>query len=1174
MKKEEIDKVLAEVSDFSKKIDALLCGDSVRFELQREVHSLKEIKVACILDEFSFINYAPECNLEYLRYETWHKQMMSFKPDIFFMETAWQGLELDWEGKISTSSKELMGIIHYCRSHNIPIVMWNKEDPVHTKKFLPIMKLGDFVFTTAAECIDFYKKELGHDRVGLLHFAAQPKYHNPIETLERKDAIAFAGAFYPRFPQRNEFLWDFIQNVENNYKVEIYDRNYYVQGTANKFPDNWKKYIMGNLSFDQIAKGYKGYKYNISLNSVTESETMFSRRVFELMASNTLVLSNFSKGMNNLFGDLVLDSDNGTRLSELLLSQDEETYRRRRLHALRSVMSGHLYEDRFSDICKFVFKTNLQPQLPNIYVYSDGAQAHPDVEKQTYKGIYFINIEDGLPKEKDAYIAFFGQEYSYDENYLYDLILATRYSDYDGYAKVSDSELTYRPISKISLKTGIIKISNIDESIILTDEFEFEGNFLAIDEFGVSHADGYSLCDEPFEFEGNGNVMFNTYPTVSVVIPTYKENMYIDHAIQSVLDQKYPSNRIKIIISVNGNNIQYYHNLISKYESNDSIRILFTDKKSAAAGRNIAIDALETECALFLDDDDYFTPGYIKELVKDYNDEVKIIIGKMNNVENKTIDEDTYINRALNKVGKGSGHEINSMNSLLATVCGKLYSSQLLKKMRRMDTTLPNTEDVVFWVDNICGIESKISLCDPNSKEAYMRRLTSNSLSRPKDEYKFCVNDRLEIIKRIETRLFDEEVDLCSKRFILNQIQSQSNFIKNFYEKSDNSIKQSIREDIISSKVLYLNYSQFGDKRGVAFCHNFSPYTDASAFVASKRLSQITVDFGSIISWNVICGNMKNARKEDSLWEMFYAKYQYTKRTVIGDKAYWSEKYQLDWGKKAFECVENEKYDVIYSRSMWVGSHIAAKYYKEKYPDTIWYAEFSDPIYMGTEGKERIVSAVGIDNIDEHFYKNIEIDVVKNADIVIFTNQNQKEYMFSKNDELKQYENKKLYVWNHPIINKNYAKIVPSQVEFNDSKINIGYFGTFYANRNHSELLRLLDDDRIDVYLFTNVTDELLGLQTVYSNLKIHDMVSSLEALNIISKMDYCYLNDIDFVDTPNPYLPSKLADYLVSAKKIIALIKEGSPLTQIKDERIIKTFLIDYKLCSSLEKQKLIKEN
>ncbi|MFP3454528.1 DUF3880 domain-containing protein, partial [Bacillus sp. SIMBA_154] len=78
-------------------------------------------------------------------------------------------------------SQEVLGIVLWCRDHKIPTIFWNKEDPVHFETFLTTAKLFDFVFTTDIDCIHRYKAALGHDRVYLLPFAAQPLVNNPVE---------------------------------------------------------------------------------------------------------------------------------------------------------------------------------------------------------------------------------------------------------------------------------------------------------------------------------------------------------------------------------------------------------------------------------------------------------------------------------------------------------------------------------------------------------------------------------------------------------------------------------------------------------------------------------------------------------------------------------------------------------------------------------------------------------------------------------------------------------------------------------------------------------------------------------------------------------------------------------------------------------------------------------
>ncbi len=57
-----------------------------------------------------------------------------------------------------------------------------------------------------------------------------------------------------------------------------------------------------------------------------------------------------------------------------------------------------------------------------------------------------------------------------------------------------------------------------------------------------------------------------------------------------------------------------------------------------------------------------------------------------------------------------------------------------------------------------------------------------------------------------------------------------------------------------------------------------------------------------------------------------------------------------------------------------------------------------DPIYMGTDNKERKYAKHYDDQLSflNTFWKDIEFNVIDNADIVIFTNKNQKNICYQK----------------------------------------------------------------------------------------------------------------------------------------------------------------------------------
>ena len=145
------------------------------------------------------------------------------------------------------------------------------------------------------------------------------------------------------------------------------------------------------------------------------------------------------------------------------------------------------------------------------------------------------------------------------------------------------------------------------------------------------------------------HILINKYPTVTVVIPTYKKNDYIDEAVNSVLNQNYKPNKIKAILSVNGDDQEYYLFLKEKYKENKNINVVYTKEKGAAHARYFALQFCKTKYITFLDDDDFLTNNYFKELLCKVRRKTKIIISKLYDYENGVLNDKTYINDTISK---------------------------------------------------------------------------------------------------------------------------------------------------------------------------------------------------------------------------------------------------------------------------------------------------------------------------------------------------------------------------------------------------------------------------------------------------------------------------------------------------------------------------------------------
>ncbi len=342
-------------------------AESAALDLRRSEYSdpVKRMKyadrmrVALIADEFTTNSFADEFTAIPIEPTNWRERFEQHQPDIFFCESAWSGPDTKlrpWKGRVYASknfSKEnrtvLLEILAHCRKKGIPTVFWNKEDPTHftdrVHDFVKTAKEFDYVFTTAVECVDGYKREYGVSNAFALPFATNPRLFNPIEGDQRSSRVVFAGGWYANHVKRSkdmEFILDGIR--AGGHELEIYDRYYGDSDPLHIWPERYRPFLLPSQPHERMPEVYKSSRLGLNFNTVTESATMFARRVFELMSSNTLVLSNYSRGIHEMFGDLIIYPD---KHPDRLRSLSETDIDQLREHALNKVLGEHTYRHRW-----------------------------------------------------------------------------------------------------------------------------------------------------------------------------------------------------------------------------------------------------------------------------------------------------------------------------------------------------------------------------------------------------------------------------------------------------------------------------------------------------------------------------------------------------------------------------------------------------------------------------------------------------------------------------------------------------------------------------------------------------------------------------------------------------------------------------------------------------------
>lgn len=326
------------------------------------------IRCAVILDDFSLMAWSNEFTMITVTPHTWQQTLEQSLPvDFLFVESAWSGNNGEWANMVTGSrapSQQLQDLVSWCSQRAIPTIFWNKEDPPHFEDFIATAKLFDYVFTTDSNMVPLYKERLGHPNIDVLPFAAAPSIHNPVRngTSHQSRGVAFAGTYYAeKFENRKEQIHTLLDGASlaaqrTGEPLEIYSR-FLGNNSRYQFPEKYQKFVVGSLPYEKMLAAYKDHKVYLNVNTVIDSPTMCARRIFEILACGTPIVTTPSKAIPNFFSYQELSTASTSREAELkvraLLNSSE--LRDRMVHlAQRNIWSHHTYAHRAQKIIETI----------------------------------------------------------------------------------------------------------------------------------------------------------------------------------------------------------------------------------------------------------------------------------------------------------------------------------------------------------------------------------------------------------------------------------------------------------------------------------------------------------------------------------------------------------------------------------------------------------------------------------------------------------------------------------------------------------------------------------------------------------------------------------------------------------------------------------------------------
>ena len=656
---------------------------------------------------------------------------------------------------------------------------------------------------------------------------------------------------------------------------------------------------------------------------------------------------------------------------------------------------------------------------------------------------------------------------------------------------------------------------------------------------------------------------------VSVIVPSYRGESTIERTLRSVVKQTMPGELFEVLVIVNGEK-DATGRIVEKFAAmhpSADIRIFYLEEPGVSRARNLGIEKAKFDHVVFLDDDDAVSADYLEAL---YGQRAKnrIVVSRIFEIDGNEIDTNNTINSQIMKCDDGSVPAMFAKcPSVLNMNACKLIPLELIGGIR-FDEALTNGEDVVFFNELFARKDVTFKI----GKEAvYFRYIRPNSLSRQTLSYRFHVTDRLKVIERLLS-FVGPGLPKEKRDFIQSNVNAQTNFILKyldaFPEKTGEVFMEIAKKGIFDFPFGKLAGS--GEAKTLVISYCFTPFVDTGAIVMAKRIR--TMEGPVDVAYN----DMSVCRGEDkSLYVL--ADDRIDRRFVVDSAtAFGSWESVADFAGRLTETLKRAgragRYRNVYSRVMWPASNFAAYEYKALYPDVKWTAEFSDPVLYDIRGKERYAKVPDewLERVGKMLSKNAKPAIRSDnlffwceylayefADEIVFTNRHQMEYMIARFDDgMKSKIRAKAVVRAQPTLPSGFYTLAESSYEPDGGFVNLAYFGTFYQTRTLKDVLdalqRLCDADRkkLRFHIFTdrkadfeNLVAES-GLENVF---RINDYVGFLEFLNLTTKFDCLVVNDAQTAGhgKTNPYLPSKLSDYLGGTGSIWALYEEGSSLSE-----------------------------
>ena len=170
---------------------------------------------------------------------------------------------------------------------------------------------------------------------------------------------------------------------------------------------------------------------------------------------------------------------------------------------------------------------------------------------------------------------------------------------------------------------------------------------------------------------------------VSVIVPVYNVETYLEECIKSIVNQTYKN--LELILIDDGSTDSSGEQCDSWAEIDNRIKVIHKENGGLSTARNAGLDVAKGEYICFIDSDDFVTENYLESFINAINDSgaqiafCDITSAKLaevaHGIENRTV-------LSAAECRKWLYNPISREYVIMVIACAKMYASSLFKGLR------------------------------------------------------------------------------------------------------------------------------------------------------------------------------------------------------------------------------------------------------------------------------------------------------------------------------------------------------------------------------------------------------------------------------------------------------------------------------------------------------------